>query len=401
MQIYLVGGAVRDSLIGRAIKDRDFVVVGATPTQMLALGYQQVGRDFPVFLHPDSKEEYALARRERKMGMGHKNFAFDINTVSLQDDLSRRDITINAMAMDDTGAIIDPFGGQQDLQKRILRHVSQAFCEDPLRVFRVARFAATLDFSVHDDTMTLMRTMTNELGDLSAERVAQETLRALDTPHPWRYFEVLRDAGALGYWFGELDALFGIPQPAVHHPEIDAGVHTMLALAQGVRLGADIATRWAIVCHDLGKALTPKHLLPRHIGHEMRGVAPTITLCNRLKLPHKMRDFAIKVTQEHGKCHILAQMRAPAIYRMLKTFGLNPVQVDKFACACMADSRGRLGFEERDYPQADILRTLSHDLAMHKISVPNQLAGKQIGEYIERQRIAFIKNWLAAHPMPA
>lgn len=289
MDMYLVGGAVRDALLNIPIKDRDWVVVGATPEQLLAQGFQQVGADFPVFLHPHNKEEHALARTERKSGSGYQGFDCRFSPdITLEEDLLRRDLTINAMAQDEQGQIIDPYHGQQDLQDKMLRHVSPAFAEDPLRVLRVARFAARfagLGFQVAEETLALMRQMVTdgELDHLVAERVWQETQRALTEDHPQVYFQVLRDCGALNIWFKEIDDLFGIPQPEQYHPEIDCGIHALMSLQACVPLSEHVATRWAALTHDLGKALSDKENLPRHFGHETRGLKPIKALCKKLK----------------------------------------------------------------------------------------------------------------------
>jgi tRNA nucleotidyltransferase/poly(A) polymerase len=306
---YLVGGAVRDGLLGLPVKDKDWVVVGATPQQMLDAGYQQVGRDFPVFLHPQSHEEYALARTERKSGSGYTGFTcYAAPDVTLEQDLLRRDLTVNALAQDDNGTIIDPYGGRADLQNRLLRHVSPAFGEDPLRVLRVARFAARyahLSFRIADETLTLMRDMTaaGELEHLTPERVWKETEGALGTRNPQVFFQTLRDCGALKVLFPEIDSLYGVPAPEKWHPEIDTGVHTLMTLTMSAMLSPEIDIRFATLCHDLGKGLTPKHLWPRHHGHGPAGVKLVEQLCLRLKVPNEMRDLAKLVAEFHDLIH--------------------------------------------------------------------------------------------------
>lgn len=360
----IVGGAVRDRLLGRPANDRDWVVLGSTPEEMTRRGFLPVGHDFPVFLHPKTREEYALARTERKSGRGHQGFAFYTDPeVTLEDDLLRRDLTINALAETADGVLVDPFDFKRDLDARILRHVSPAFEEDPLRVLRVARFAAQLageGFTLAPETRDLMQSMTakGELEDLTAERVWQETQKALASPAPARYFEILRDVGALAVLFPEVDALFGVPQPEKYHPEIDSGVHTLLALTAAARMTEDVGVRFAVLCHDLGKALTPPDEWPRHIGHEARGVAPATALCERLRVPKAIKELAILVTAQHGRVHTALEMRQSTLLDLVESLdGLRrPERMDAVLLACHADARGRLGSEECDYPQADRVR---------------------------------------------
>ena len=361
MQIYLVGGAVRDKQLGLAVKDRDYVVVGATPEQMEAQGFRLIGADFPVFLHPETKEEYALARTERKSGRGYKGFTvYSGSDVTLEQDLARRDLTINAMAESLDGALIDPYGGARDLQNGILRHVSAAFAEDPLRVLRVARFAARFDFSLADETLDLMRALVaaGEMETLVAERVWQEWERALGENHPTRFFEVLRRCGALARLFPEIDTLFGVPQPPAHHPEIDTGVHTLMVLMQAARLSSDTRVRFAALLHDLGKGRTPQEQWPKHIGHEEQGADMVRAICRRFRVPNDYRDLAVLVAQYHAHCHRAAELRDATLLETLERLDVfrRPERLELFLAACEADARGRTGYEERPYPQADIFR---------------------------------------------
>jgi len=352
---------VRDRLLGLKTKDCDWVVVGATPAQMESLGYTPVGRDFPVFLHPQTHEEYALARTERKSGRGYKGFTVHASPeVTLEEDLQRRDLTINAMAEDEQGALVDLHGGQADLNAKTLRHVSPAFVEDPLRVLRVARFAAQLDFTVAPETLALMRTMAadGELNDLTAERVWQETVRALAELHPRRYIEVLRECGALAVLFPEIDRLFGVPQRADYHPEVDTGVHILLVLDQAARLSDDPRIRFAALMHDLGKGTTPAEFLPRHHGHEERSVRLLEELCDRCRVPNDYRELAIIVARYHGLCHRADELRPDTKLKLLESTDAfrRPERFEQFLLACEADRRGRLGLEDQPYPQADLLR---------------------------------------------
>ena len=403
MQIYLVGGAVRDALLKRPVTEHDYVVVGATPQQMLAQGFQAVGKDFPVFLHPMTKEEYALARTERKNGHGYQGFEFYTSPeITLEQDLSRRDLTINAMAQDAHGQIIDPYGGLHDLAQRTLRHVSPAFAEDPLRVLRVARFAARyadLGFTIAEETLQLMRQIakSGELQHLSAERVWKETARALGEQRAEVFFEVLRACGALAILFPEIDALFGVPQRPEHHPEIDCGIHTMMALQQACQHNYDVIVRFAVLCHDLGKALTPAEILPRHIKHEKRGLPAVHALCTRLKVPSDYQQLALKVCEWHLHCHRLFDLRAGNVWKLLKNLDVlrRPLHTTWFSQACLSDARGRLGFESRDYPQAAALIEIGTQIRNLKIEVPQQLQGQEIGIYLTEKRVMFIKQLMA------
>lgn len=396
MQVYLVGGAVRDHLLGHPYHEKDYVVVGASPNQMLNLGYQPVGKDFPVFLHPETKEEYALARTERKSGTGYHGFEFHTDTsVTLEQDLIRRDLTINAMAMDEAGHVHDPYNGQQDLADRVLRHVSDAFIEDPLRVLRVARFAAryhVMGFHVATETLDLMRQLTEsgELNTLTPERVWKETSRALMESHADIYFEVLRSCGALKVLFPEIDALFGVPQRPEYHPEIDCGIHTMMSLQQACRQNYDLDVRFAVLVHDLGKALTPTEELPRHIMHEERGVQPVTELCERFKVPTYTKQLAIAVCKEHLKCHQALNLKPGTLWRLLQRLDVlrRPERVEAFVQACECDSRGRLGLEDRAYPQAQYVREAMQVVRGIKAQdLPADIQGPDIGEMLIERRI--------------
>lgn len=396
MQVYLVGGAVRDHLLGHPYHERDYVVVGATPAQMLDLGYQPVGKDFPVFLHPQTKEEYALARTERKSGTGYHGFEFHTDvSVTLEQDLIRRDLTINAMAMDDAGQVYDPYGGQQDLEKRILRHVSDAFVEDPLRVLRIARFAArytSAGFVIADETLALMQRLTEsgELNALTPERVWKETSRALSERHADVYFEVLRECGALKVLFPEIDALYGIPQRPEYHPEIDCGIHTMMSLQQACRQNYSLDVRFAVLVHDLGKALTPVEELPRHLMHEERGIKPVNELCDRLKVPTYTKQLALAVCKEHLKCHQAFNLKPGTLWRLLQRLDVlrRPERVEAFVQACECDSRGRLGLEDRAYPQAQyVLDAMQTVRAIKAQDLPADIQGPDIGEMLIERRI--------------
>ena len=399
MQIYQVGGAVRDELLGFDVKDRDWVVVGATPEQMTDLGYKAVGRDFPVFIHPETGEEYALARTERKTGPGYTGFAFDTSEeVTLEQDLERRDITINAIARDGNGNLIDPFNGRKDLEKKIIRHVSAAFVEDPLRVLRAARFAAQFNFAIAGETQSLLKEIsaTDELETLAPERVWTETEKALQTAQPGRYFEVLRDCAALAKLFPEIDRLFGVPQPEHHHPEIDSGVHTLMVLEQATGLSADAEVRFAALVHDLGKATTPQETWPSHHGHEERGVEPINKLCERLRIPNRYRELAVLVSRYHLDCHRINEMKATTILRKLE--GLDafrrPERFDRFLLACEADARGRKGWELEDYPQAGLFRKY-RDACLAVDTKPEDfrgLEGPQIAERIRMLRVEAIRK---------
>ncbi len=355
MQIFIVGGAVRDELLGRPSADRDYVVVGATPEAMLAKGFRPVGKDFPVFLHPQSHEEYALARTERKSGRGYHGFTFHAAPdVTLEADLARRDLTINAMAKADDGSIIDPFAGQQDLQDKILRHVGPAFTEDPVRILRIARFAARFaDFTIAPETAALMRQMVvdGEVDHLVAERVWQELAKGLMESRPSRMFEVLRECGALARLLPEVDALFGVPQRADYHPEIDAGIHTLMVIDQAARRGFPLTVRFAGLTHDLGKATTPADILPRHLGHEERSVHLVEQMTRRLRVPNECRDLALLMARYHGSVHRAAELRAATIVTLFEKADAlrRPERFRELLDACRCDYTGRLGWEDRAY----------------------------------------------------
>lgn len=368
MKIYAVGGAIRDELLGVPVSDRDYVVVGATPEQMVAQGYRPVGKDFPVFLHPATQEEYALARTERKTAAGYHGFQFYYAPdVTLEEDLARRDLTINAMAREVrpdgelTGPVIDPFAGQRDLAEKRFRHVGEAFVEDPVRILRLARFAARFhDFDVAPDTLALMKTMVaaGEVDALVPERVWQEISRGLMENKPSRMFAALRDCGALARVLPEVDALFGVAQRADYHPEVDTGVHVMMVVDYAAARGYALAVRFAALTHDLGKATTPADVLPRHVGHEMRSVDLLRPMCERLRVPNECRDLALLVAREHGNIHRVMEMGAAALVRLLERSDAlrKPARFAEALQACESDARGRLGFEMREYPQAERLR---------------------------------------------
>ncbi len=401
MKTYLVGGAVRDRLLGIAVKDRDYVVVGATPDDLLRAGYKPVGKDFPVFLHPQTHEEYALARTERKTGRGYHAFAFDTDpSVTLEDDLRRRDLTINAIAEDEYGALIDPFGGARDLEAKRLRHVSPAFAEDPVRVLRVARFAARYadrGFRVAAETTALMRGMVadGEVDHLVPERVWAETQKALTETTPSAFVRTLRDCGALRVLFPEIDALYGVPQRAEFHPEIDSGIHTEMVVDMAARLApGDALIGWCALVHDLGKALTPKDVLPRHIGHEHRGLAPVAALNARLKVPAEYAALAQLACKLHLLAHTAFELKPATVlgvFEQLDAFR-RPDRIEPFLIACEADKRGRLGLSEAAYPQADYLRRAFAAAAAigAKEFVDRGLRGPAIGEAIREARVAAI-----------
>lgn len=409
MQVYLVGGAVRDSLLGHPYQEKDYVVVGATPEHMLAQGFQPVGKDFPVFLHPKTKEEYALARTERKSGKGYHGFQFFTDTtVSLEEDLIRRDLTINAIAMDQDGKIYDPYGGQNDLENKTLRHVSEAFAEDPLRVLRVARFAArysSYGFHIASETLQLMQTMaeSGELDALTPERVWKETSRALLEDHADIYFQTLRDCGALKHLFPEIDALFGVPQRPEYHPEVDCGIHTLMSLQQACKSNYSLDVRFAVLVHDLGKALTPIHELPRHIMHEERGVKPVTELCERLKVPTQTRQLALSVCKEHLKCHQIMSLKPGTVWRLLQRLDVlrRPERVEAFVQACECDARGRLGLEDRPYPQAQYMLDAMQVVRSIKVQdLPENIKGAEIGEMLIQCRIDALTEFKHQHQTP-
>jgi tRNA nucleotidyltransferase (CCA-adding enzyme) len=401
MKTYLVGGAVRDALLGRKPGDCDYVVVGMTPDKMLALGYLPVGKDFPVFLHPESKEEYALARSERKTAAGYHGFVFHTDAnVTLEQDLIRRDFTVNAIAQDENGNLFDPFGGQQDIENKILRHVSPAFTEDPVRILRAARFMARfseLGFKIAPETNELMREMVRngEVDALVSERVWQELKRALEEPRPSAFIQTLFDCGALKILFPEIDALFGVPQRVEYHPEVDTGLHTQMVCDMAARLAPGNALiGFAALTHDLGKALSPKEDLPKHIGHEKSGLVPLNDLCERLKVPSEYRDLAEIVCREHLNIHRLGEMKASTVHDLIaRCDGFRkPERIDQLGLACEADKRGRLGLEELEYPSRALLNKF-HAVA---ISVTFKdidsagLQGPQISEAMRRARIKAI-----------
>lgn len=408
MKIYKVGGAVRDKLLGRPVTDQDWVVVGATPKDLEDLGYLRVGKDFPVFLHPETREEYALARTERKVAPGYKGFVFHTSPeVTLEDDLRRRDLTINAMAEDLEGRLIDPFGGQKDLEAGILRHVSPAFSEDPVRILRTARFAARFGFRVAQETLALMRKMvgSGETEALVPERVWAEFEKALGEARPRLFFEVLRECGALGSLFPEIDRLFGVPQPARPHPEVDTGLHALLALEQAARLSEDKRVRFAALVHDLGKGLTPKEEWPRHIGHEKRSVELIEGLCKRYRIPNDYRELACLVARYHGHCHRVHELRPSTLLKTLKALDAfrRPDRFALFLAACEADARGRKGFEEAPYPQADFFqKALSQaNSVTTQVLVEQGLKGAALGQELDRLRIqAIARLFLVPHPLP-
>jgi len=406
MKIYLVGGAVRDRLLGLPVQDRDYVVVGSTPDEMVAKGFKPVGADFPVFLHPETKEEYALARTERKSGHGYKGFTvYSAPDVTLEDDLRRRDLTINAMAEDETGQLIDPFGGADDLRQGTLRHVSPAFAEDPVRILRVARFAARYGkwgFHVAHGTNKLMRQMveSGEVDHLVPERVWQEFERALGEDRPSRFFEVLRGCGALARLFPEIDALFGVPQPEKHHPEVDTGVHVMLVLDAAAKLSPDARVRFAALMHDLGKGVTPKDEWPQHVGHEERGVELVKNFCQRFRVPNEYRDLAFVTARYHAHCHRIAELRPATVVDTLEAMDAfrRPERVDMFVTACEADFRGRAGIGDQPYPQAGLFRRV-HAAARAVDTAAIAAAGgagPDIGARIREQRIAAVRQVLSA-----
>ncbi|WP_288443332.1 multifunctional CCA addition/repair protein [uncultured Pantoea sp.] len=404
MKTFLVGGAVRDALLRLPVKDRDWVVVGATPDSMLAQGYQQVGRDFPVFLHPESREEYALARTERKSGNGYTGFVTQFAPdVTLEQDLQRRDLTINAIAQAADGTLIDPYHGQQDLQQRTLRHVSAAFNEDPLRVLRVARFAARfahLNFRVAPETQALMREMAHsgELAHLTAERVWKETEKALLTRNPQVYFQLLRDCDALQVLFPEIDNLYGIPAPVKWHPEIDTGVHALMTLTMAAALSDQLDVRFATLFHDVGKALTPPEKWPSHHGHGPAGVPIVEALCQRLRVPNQVRDLALVVTEFHDVVHTIERQSADALVALFDRIDAwrKPDRVEKMALTSEADARGRTTLESMAYPQGDYLRR-AFALAQAvptKAVVEAGFTGAAVREELTRRRVLALQEGL-------
>jgi tRNA nucleotidyltransferase (CCA-adding enzyme) len=410
MRIFRVGGAVRDALLGLPVQDEDWVVVGATPEEMIAAGYLPVGKDFPVFLHPDTREEYALARTERKTGRGYHGFAFHAAPeVTLEQDLGRRDLTINAIAQAGDGALIDPYGGQRDLRARLLRHVTDAFREDPVRILRVARFAARFaDFRVAPETLDLMRQMVadGEADHLVPERVWQELARGMMEATPSRMFEVLRACGALARVLPEVDCLWGVPQRADYHPEIDTGVHLMMVLDMSARLQAPLTVRFACLTHDLGKGTTPAEVLPKHIGHEERSARLLKKLANRVRVPNDCRDLADVVAREHGNIHRSGEFNAAALVRLLERCDAfrKPLRFDEALLACECDARGRGGAQDKPYPQRQRLQAAldaAQQVATHVIAEAAQAAGAQgekIGGLIHQARIAAVQQALFETP---
>lgn len=404
MKIYLVGGAVRDQLLDFPVREKDWVVIGATPKKMQAQGFRAVGKDFPVFLHPETREEYALARSEKKTAPGYKGFHFYADVeVSLEQDLIRRDLTINAMALSSEGQLFDPYDGQQDLQDRLLRHVAPAFAEDPVRILRVARFAARyahLGFTIADETLQLMQVMVNngEVNHLVPERVWAETAKALSEKTPSRFFQSLRDCGALAVIFPEIDGLFGVPQPVKYHPEIDTGVHVLLTVDQAALLSDKTQVRFAALVHDLGKAVTPAELWPSHRQHETLGLPILEKLCQRLRIPNDHKQLATRVMQYHTHCHRVFELRPNTLVKMLAELGAfkQNNQVDEFLLACEADFKGRTGLENEAYLQADYIKQAQRAaMAVDtKVIMQSDLSGPGIGEAIlnfRRQAVAQIK----------
>ncbi len=403
MKIYLVGGAVRDSLLNLAVVEQDWVVVGSTPEAMLDLGYQQVGKDFPVFLHPHSREEYALARTERKSGSGYNGFTcYASPDVTLEEDLMRRDLTINAIARSADGELVDPYHGQQDLDARILRHVSEAFGEDPLRVLRLARFAARfahLGFTIAPETQRLITEMaaSGELEALTPERVWKETEKALQTLDPQVYFQVLRDCNALKVLFPEVDALFGVPAPAKWHPEIDTGIHTLMTLKMAAELSDEVDIRFSALCHDLGKALTPPEHWPSHHGHGPAGVKLVEGLCQRLRVPTAVRDLAVLVAEFHDLIHTVERLRPETLLKLFDNIDVwrKPQRLEQMILTSEADARGRTGFEQNPYPQGDYLRAAFN--AANGVSIKEVVAlglqGMAIREELGKRRIAAMAEW--------
>ena len=408
MKIYLVGGAVRDKLLDYPSDENDWVVVGGSPQEMIDLGYQPVGQDFPVFINPKTGEEYALARTERKSGRGYQGFSFHTAPdISLEDDLIRRDLTINAMAEDDNGQIIDPYGGQQDLNNKLLRHVSEAFTEDPLRVLRVARFAARyhhLGFTIAPETMGLMQNLvrSGELAHLVAERLWKETERALCERSPDIYIQVLRDCGALAELFPEVEKLFGVPQRADYHPEVDTGIHTLMSLQQAARLSDCAKVRFSVLVHDLGKGITPDDVLPSHKGHEARGLPLVKDVCDRLKIPNEHRQLAMVVTEFHLLCHKAQELRPETILKLLKGLGAlkSAERFEDFLLCCEADARGRTGFEDRDYPSSDYLRQARQVVINTDISdlINSEISGAEIGQQLSLRQTAALTEFKQNYP---
>jgi tRNA nucleotidyltransferase (CCA-adding enzyme) len=403
MNVYRVGGCIRDQLLRLPVVDIDWVVTGGTIEAMTSLGYKSIGKDFPVFLHPETRQEYALARSERKTGPGYHGFEFDVDPgITIEQDLSRRDLTINAIAETETGELVDPYGGQADLEDRILRHVSPAFSEDPVRVLRLARFAAryhNLGFTLAPETEELVRQMgaSGELDSLVAERVWSEMSRALDESDPAIFFQTLRSCEVLYLLFPEIDALFGVPQTARYHPEIDTGVHLMMALQKSAELGLDNETRFAVLMHDLGKAITPEHILPSHHGHESQGVRLVKEFCRRWRIPRTHTDLALITTEYHSHVHRAQELKPSSLLKLFSATDLfrKPERFKKMTQACLADLRGRLNFEDAAYPQADFLNQLGDKLRAADLTEVKSrgLEGKELGQAIYQFRLAMIKQY--------
>jgi tRNA nucleotidyltransferase (CCA-adding enzyme) len=411
MEVYLVGGAVRDRLLGLPVHERDWVVVGARPEDLERQGYMSVGKEFPVFLHPQTKEEHALARLERKVSPGYRGFTTQFSPdVTLEEDLKRRDLTINAMAEKPTGELVDPYGGLQDLQAKVLRHVSEAFVEDPVRILRVARFAARfadLGFTVAEETQTLMKQMvtSGEVDALVPERVWQETERALGESRPDAFFQTLRNCGALAVIFPEIDALYGVPQPPRWHPEIDTGIHVMLAVRYAAKIGAPTSVRFAVLMHDLGKARTPPENWPSHRGHEEAGVPLVEALSQRLRVPNGFRELAVLGARHHAMVHRAAELRPDTLLKLLETTDAfrRPERFAELLLVCESDARGRTGLENKPYPQAGYLRRARDAAAAVHLSDDDRagLQGPAIGAKIRAQRldaVTRVKQEFAAQP---
>lgn len=408
MKIYSVGGAVRDALLGFPVVDRDYVVVGATPEQMTALGYQPVGQDFPVFLHPATHEEYALARTERKSGAGYKGFTvYAAPEVTLGEDLQRRDLTINAIAQDETGQLIDPYHGQADLAAKIFRHVSDSFVEDPVRILRVARLAARFtEFSIAPETLALMQQMVaaGEVDALVPERVWQELARGLMEARPSRMFDVLRECGALARLFPEIDCLFGVPQPAQYHPEIDTGVHVMRVVDWAAQHGHSLPVRFAALCHDLGKGVTPLKRWPQHHGHEAKSVDLVRALSVRVRVPADCRDLALMVARDHGNVHRALELRPATIVELLERVDAlrRPQRFAEMLQACACDFHGRPGWEDKPYPQADFLLQALHIVqSVDAAEVVRDTDPSRIKEKLNQARVTAVAAWRAMLPPPA
>ncbi len=410
MKRYCVGGAIRDELLGLPVRERDWVVVGATPEQMTAAGYRPVGKDFPVFLHPQTKEEHALARTERKSGRGYHGFTFHTGPeVTLEDDLLRRDLTVNAIARGEDGVTVDPHGGRRDLEARLLRHVSPAFAEDPVRILRVARFHgrfAPLGFRVADETLALMCAMvaSGEADALVPERVWQETARALMAERPSVFFQSLRDCGALARVMPELDALFGVPQRADYHPEVDSGVHTLMCVDAGARMGFDLPVRVSALLHDLGKAATPKTEWPSHKQHEARGVPLVEKFCERLRVPAECRDLALIHTREHLIIHQALELRPGTLLELLERVDVarRPERFAQLLSACLCDARGRTGFENCDYPPVPYLQEAAK--AMVEVQAGDLagagMTGEAIGAELRKRRLERLTEWVKSQRTP-